>query len=314
MRPLKLYRRINESFETISNIINNLSQPVIDKLKEGKILDDNNNVNQEKIKSLVTKSHNTFDEVIDLASSLDEEKLLCQLFNQCAFPNKLDLIDEGQNVFDKNLKELGFNRYDNPYLDFVKVYNGKKLSNDDWVILNNIYANSDVDSQTLRGTGVDGKNHIIFNPSLWNQANRDDKLYLIDLWEDLEDKNFTDKLNLNNITNDNIKLVLFKDGDSSKGLSGLPLRNCIIYSNSNAVVKGSEITDLKGKRIRAINDIKKAMLEMQSGTKSQSDIKTKTSKQTKQLIDQNQSRLSSEDATAITKNWIETGKVSKEDL
>lgn len=302
MRPLKLYRRINESFETISNIINNLSQPVIDKLKEGKILDDNNNVNQEKIKSLITKSHNTFDEVIDLASSLDEEKLLCQLFNQCAFPNKLDLIDEGQNVFDKNLKELGFNRYDNPYLDFVKNYKGESLSNNDWVILNNIYANSDVDSQTIRGMGKDGLEHIIFNPSLWHQYNVDDKLYLINLWEDLGDSNFVNRLHPEELSKSSLiyQDLFIRTGDKEVQDKTKSLRDIVIYSN--------------GKKIRAINDIKKAMLEMQSGTKSQSDIKAKTSKQTKQLIDQNQSRLSSEDATAITKNWIETGKVSKEDL
>ena len=264
MKQLTLYRRLNEEFESIEHILKLLSEPVINKLKEQGIITEEGKVNPAKVKGVVNKSHNVFDEAIKYTDSLEEEKALCQLFTQCVFNNKLDLIDEGQNVFNKNLKELGFNRFDNPYLDFVKVYNGKKLSNEDWIILNNIYANSDVDSQTLRGTGVDGKDHIIFNPSLWNQASRDDKLYLIDLWEDLGDPNFVDKLHLENIKDKQLKNLIVNEEKIDV------IRKNLLYST--------------GKTLRSINSIKRHMLEVQSGLRDSNQLQARELNKTKDNV------------------------------
>lgn len=103
-------------------------------------------------------------------------------------------------IITRIFSELGFEPKDNPYIQFMSiiVYRlQKELSRDDWVLLNDLYANYVLDSEDINGTGPDGEKHLIFDKYLYEHP----KAYeVVKIYSKLSEYSNVHSFNLDNMS------------------------------------------------------------------------------------------------------------------
>lgn len=228
---------------------------------ESAIKDNEKVLNQEILNLLNVKDNKgvyndiDWDKVYDLATSDQERKAIVKIFlsDLCERQHiNENVFDSGFEILFKLFDELGFKESNNPYITFIKVFydmNGNvSLSQDDWISLNDWYADDVIDASDLKGSGFDRKEHLIFNKNLYQDSNvsshKDDYL---EYYQDLSTLYGINNLNLYEMATYNGSpykdLVKFtKDGKSGNGKfqegDFREVRNIIFFKNLSAPAKG----------------------------------------------------------------------------
>ena len=245
---------LNESIETIDELKPTLNKRMIDVL------------NQSSSGDKWTISSN-WDEARKYSDHPNRTEALIKIYLQIACPFwgcNIQNLEPGINIIVKIFDELGFKENNNPYIGFIKVFykinNNVTLSEGDWVNLNDWYADGIINAADLRGTGLNGKNHLIFNKNLYidPNINADNNAYM-NYYNKFNQKNFVMSLNLYAIAT-NKKLPysnlkgFTKDGNRGTGVyqggDYREVRNIIFYNNPSRPLGG----------LHSLNDVESAYI------------------------------------------------------
>ena len=225
-----------------------------------------------------------WEKIYDLAKSDQERRAIVKIFlsDLCERQNINEKVfDDGFEVLFKLFDELGFKESNNPYISFIKVFynlnNDTSLSQDDWIDLNDWYANDLIDASDLKGSGFDRKDHLIFNKNLYVDSSvsshKDDYL---EYYQTLSTSYGINELNLYAMATYNGSpykdLVKFtKDGKDGTGKfqegDFREVRNIIFFKNLSSPVKGG---------LHSYNEVNKAIeLGKDIQSKASSDEKAR---------------------------------------
>ena len=91
---------------------------------------------------------NKWTDAHNMASSVSQANALCEIFILYVYKNwhcNLQQLEPGKDILISLIDQLGFKQDENPYLDFMIMFFGGRgkgvvLSEDDWISLNDLYA------------------------------------------------------------------------------------------------------------------------------------------------------------------------------
>lgn len=187
-------RVLNESFESIDTLKSKLN-PIMVSIMNDSVGGSSDWSNSDK-----------WSDANNSSDSVETSNALIEIFIQYACKSwgcTLAQLDPGKDILISLIDQLGFKDNENPYLKFMKTFfsgsgKGVTLSEDDWIKLNDWYANEVIEASDLMGTGRDRENHIIFNPYLYSQKGNisSDMDNMVEAYSYLSEPNNVSKLNL----------------------------------------------------------------------------------------------------------------------
>ena len=165
---------------------------------------------------------------LSYAGNLQERDAIVELFlrqsiNTDAKWNRIDfsVIEPYKDVLIKLCDELGLKETGNPFLVFLpKLYqkdSNIKLTRDNLIDLNNLYANNKISKEDLMGKGPDGENNILFNSNLYSFYDAD---IMYEYWKWLKDPENLKKLNWVEIRDANLSNNINKAADKANSQIG----------------------------------------------------------------------------------------------
>lgn len=216
-----------------------------------------------EVKKLIEQKQ--YKQALDKCSSVAEED---EVFDDYfitelkALPQ--DRLVEISDTFKEELKSLGFDESTNPFITFVKRYLVQnKLDKYKYNVLHNAYIDGTIKKTDLNGKSIDGWNHIIFNPSLYEQTDKD-IIYILKVDEWIKENEYSVK---NLVTNKRV-IEEYKKFNPYKEMS-LKFKNDLLYEGNTTIAGDTSSGDKvefkfrtggqPGGKVNKATDIQKAL-------------------------------------------------------
>ena len=226
-------RIINEAFVPMQKLYSQLNKDMIDAMTQASGTND----------CTKWKVIDDWKKALNNADNMAQANSLIEIYLQNAIAHwhwSPTLIEDGKEIVIKLFYELGFTPNVNPYINFLNVItslnlgNQMKLTEDDWVKLNDWYANRFLDFNDLTGRGENKQEHIIFNPYLYKSEYSDEYVDYYDKLDNSKLKQFS----LSRIVDDtslpyhNLKsLPDYRTNTSWDATNGKKIRDIIFYKD-----------------------------------------------------------------------------------
>lgn len=199
--------------------------------------------------SLAQIENGKWDEALNLSASYQEDINIIKIYlRSMTLDTNIwstvgwDKIQPIEDLLSKIFQQLGLSESSNPFIKFINIFlsiSENKLTKDNIIFLNNLYASSVIDFGDIAGIGPDKTSHIIFNSYLYTLSNSDAE-FMVKAYEWLSIEYNLTKLNflsLTHVGNVNIPDNYKKLSKYSKGVSTInvnEIRNTVIFiSKSN---------------------------------------------------------------------------------
>lgn len=182
-------------------------------------------------------SSNKWTDSSEYCPSIESHKALIEIFIEESYKNwncTLEQLDPGKDVLIEIIYQLGFKESENPYFNFMKTFftknSGFVLSEDNWNVLYDLYANQIIEASDLVGTGRDKDSHIIFNGFLYKEERvSKDSYMIVDAYEKLSDNSFAKSLNLDAIKNIKTQGKPKSFAELNTSMTPIQIRNTIVF-------------------------------------------------------------------------------------
>lgn len=261
----------------------------------------------ETLKSNLSEDILTFIDKKDFVSAFNkanstEQKTVVDIFlSSNIYWNR---IKNAEPMLERICLELGLDRNDNPFLTFIDKYcssnssNAFDLDNDDFVVLNNLYARSVIEFNDIAGTNYEGTKSVLFNGYLY-QKSRDDIDFIITTYMWLGESYNVKRMNFVSIMKDtrlvsgsgklrnSVSTLLDDSFNLKEGVSVQDVRNAVIYQDADNI-KGelTSVKDLKTLLTDASSNVGKDVKQSQTTSVNRifKDISKLSNKDREELI------------------------------
>ena len=182
-------------------------------------------------------SSNKWTDASEYCPSIESHKALIEIFIEEAYTNwhcTLEQLDPGKDVLIEIIYQLGFKESENPYFNFMETFftknSGFVLSENNWNVLYDLYANQIIEASDLTGNGRDKDSHIIFNGFLFKEERiSKDSYMIVDAYEKLSDNSFAKSLNLDAIKNIKTQGKPKSFAELNTSMTPIQIRNTIVF-------------------------------------------------------------------------------------
>lgn len=233
-------------------------------------------------------SNQDYKGALKLVGSIDEEDTIIKVgivneLNSLIGINLLKQLSINYNdILVHIFKNLGFDGSKNPFIDYIQNnrQTSSLLDEDVLIILYNLLIDGVLDANDIIGQSIEGMNHIIFNPSLYQNNDEEDIEDILKSYSFLSDVYKLKKLNYKSLYDyyknqpkyhNDVLLKLIDDRNyiSDSGVNKIgnndinAIRNAFIYKDGNKAIR-----DIK--EIRAF--LQKASAEKASQSKDRYQV------------------------------------------